>query len=194
MNRILSTLILLAAFCAAATAQTVENIRKDYNDTQADIKTMNDPEYPAKNRYQLTIEQMLGGSGQHKETVSIYFYEDDEEEHPGNSVRSIRFVSVSYNFAAMKYHEEYLFSKSGVLEFVFANDYFDTGDYEYRFYCNSKGVINIITKHKGNGETKFTQEYSGAMNEDYTGIFNIYKTKAENYKKLFNAIEKTTNK
>ncbi|MEE3448925.1 MAG: hypothetical protein VZQ51_09970 [Bacteroidales bacterium] len=43
-------------------------------------------------------------------------------------------------------------------------------------------------------ETKFTQEYSGAMNEDYTGIFNIYKTKAENYKKLFNAIEKTTNK
>ncbi|MBQ3655845.1 MAG: hypothetical protein II956_03210 [Bacteroidales bacterium] len=138
MKKIILTLILFAAVCTQMSAQTVESIRKDYNETQAHIKMMNDPEYPPTNRYQLTIEQMLGGSGEHKETVA--------------------------------------------------------GDYEYRFYCGLKGVLNVISKRKGFGETKFSQEYSGAMNEDYTGIFNTYKTKADKYKKLFSAIENCTNK
>lgn len=194
MKKLIITLLAFAAFCVAATAQTVESIRKDYNDVQASIKLINDPEYPAKNRYNVTIEQMLGGSGQHNENVSMYFYEDENEENPGNSIRSIRFVTVNYNFAAMKYHEEFLFTKGGVLEFVYGKDYMDGTEYEYRFYCNSKGVIKVIVNTKAMGETKFTQAYSGAMKDNYNYVFDSFKDRAVRYKKLFAALDDSAHK
>lgn len=194
MKKIILILIAFAACCIAASAQTVESIRKDYNDVQAEIKLINDPDYPPKNRYSVTVEQMLGGSGQHNENVTMYFYEDEDEEHPGNSIRSIHFVTVNYNFAAMKYHEEYLFAESGVLEFVYGKDYMDGTEYEYRFYCNSNGVIKVIVNTKEMDEDKFKQAYAGAMTEKYKYNYNLFKDRAERYKKLFAAIEDSTYK
>ncbi|MBQ6962095.1 MAG: hypothetical protein IJP79_00095 [Paludibacteraceae bacterium] len=79
MRKAIATLAAAIA-CITGTAQSIESIREDYAAAKEHIRLMDDPEYPPTNRYQVVLEKMLCGSGQHKETVTMYFYEDEENE------------------------------------------------------------------------------------------------------------------
>ena len=183
-----------ALTCLASQAQSVETIRKDYADAQQHVSLMNDPEYPPTNRYQVVREKMLCGSGQHKETVSLYFYEDENNDGNVCEKRSIRLATSTYNFAAREYYEEYLYDKAGNVEFIYAKD-IDSEDWsevEYRFYFDKKGVIKTTVQRKKNGDDNFTQEYSGSKVPDkYSKAFATYKHNAAAFKEQFKAIDST---
>ena len=83
MRKIFLTLLTIA-FCTAAYSQTVETIRKDYNAAKAYVQEMEGPDSPAQNRVRISTEEMYCGTGQHKETVTIYFRQDEENEEPCN--------------------------------------------------------------------------------------------------------------
>ena len=184
MKKAIATLAAAIA-CIAGTAQSIESIREDYAAAKEHIRLMDDPEYPPTNRYQVVLEKMLCGSGQHKETVTMYFYEVDI-----CGKRSIYFATVSYNFAVRDYYEEYLYDKDGNVKFIYAKDINsdDWSEVEYRFYLDKKGVIKTTVKRKKQGEENFTLEYDGKMG-GYSKAFATYKGKASAYRNLFKAID-----
>ena len=189
MKKAIATLA-AAIVCIAGTAQSIESIREDYAAAKEHIRLMDDPEYPPTNRYQVVLEKMLCGSGQHKETVTMYFYEDEENEGNICGKRSVYFATVSYNFAGRDYYEEYLYDKDGNVKFIYAKDINsdDWSEVEYRFYLDKKGVIKTTVKRKKQGEENFTLEYDGKTGR-YSKAFATYKGKASAYRNLFKAID-----
>ena len=87
MSKTFFTLLIAVAFTAPAFSQTVESIRKDYNDAKAYVKEMLGPDSPAMNRLQMTTEKMYCGSGQHKDAVNIYYRVDEERDEKGRLKR-----------------------------------------------------------------------------------------------------------
>lgn len=189
MKKAIATLAAAIA-CIAGTAQSTEDIREDYAAAKEHIRLMDDPEYPPTNRYQVVLEKMLCGSGQHKETVTMYFYEDEENEVDICGKRSIYFATVSYNFAIRDYYEEYLYDKDGNVKFIYVKDINsdDWSEVEYRFYLDKKGVIKTTVKRKKQGEENFTLEYDGKTG-GYSKALATYKGKASAYRNLFKAID-----
>ena len=197
MKKLLLTLLSVALF-STAFSQTVETIRKDYSEAMEHAKLMNDPEYPPTNRFQVTCEQMMPGSGPHKVSYTFYYHEgyDEEDEEPninGYLDRSIWYVKHSYNWAARDFYEEYLYDDKGNIEFIYARAV-DDDDFslifEYRFYFNAKGVIKVIVKRKKEGESTFTQEYSGAtVTSKYQKAYDQYKRTSEGMKTLFKTVD-----
>ncbi|MBR4271625.1 MAG: hypothetical protein IKQ30_16025 [Bacteroidales bacterium] len=178
MKKIFLTLLTIA-LCTAAYSQTVETIRKDYNAAKAYVQEMDGPDSPAQNRVRISTEEMYCGTGQHKETVTIYFRQDEENEEPCNK-NLICFVTNSYNWAVREYYEEYLYDQDGNIEFIYAKDVDDNdfSETEYRIYYSTKGVIKLIVKHKDVDDTKFAEVYNG------TTVAPKYKEKCDNYKRL----------
>jgi len=190
----MKTLFLIVIFCCTiitTKAQTLESIRTDYAKAIEHTKLMADPDYPPCNRYQLVFEQMLGGSGQHKETLTMYYYQEENENDPGTTINTPYYFTTSYNYAGQKYHEEYLYTDKGKVEFIYALDldFEDLSEVEYRFYIASSGVIKIIVNRKKSGESKFTQEYAGNTVSKYSSAYNKYLDKSVKLAKMFASIE-----
>lgn len=189
--KIILFIVMLCCSVIASKAQTVESIRKDYSQAIEHTKMMADPDYPPCNRYQLVFEQMLGGSGQHKETLTMYYYQEQNENDPGTTINTPYYFTTRYNYAGQIYHEEYLYTEKGKVEFIYALDldFEDLSEVEYRFYIASSGVIKLIVNRKKSGESKFTQEYAGNTVSKYSSAYNKYLDKSVKLAKMFASIE-----
>lgn len=190
MSKTFFTLLIAVAFTAPAFSQTLESIRKDYNDAKAYVKEMLGPDSPAMNRLQMTTEKMYCGSGQHKDAVNIYYRVDEERDETCNT-HLIYFVTHSYNWAVRNYYEEYLYDKNGNIEFIYAKDVDDNdfSETEYRIYYNAKGVMKLTVKQKGASESKFVEVYSGnTIAQKYKQKCDEYRNESEHFKKQFSTL------
>ena len=201
MKKMFFVLTCLLAMAQFATAQTaIENIRKRYNDMKQAVTTMADPyKFPVEMDedhstvpcyYHLNIEENYPGTGMHHEDVFIYH---DDVEGSGEEVfppQRISFVTAKYNFAASQFYEEYLYDKSGRLEFIYAimpsdNEY---QDIEYRFYISAGKLIKAIVKTRKSENDDFKEVHNAAsVPAKYSKDYQQFLKKSEQYKKLFQA-------
>lgn len=187
MKKIIILAALLLGVITTSSAQTVETIRKDYNEA----KSLQNSEIP-KNNYQVVINKMYGGSGPHKEVVTMIPHVDyDDENNPGVPIFTPYLITSKFNWGAREYYQEFLFSDKGQVEFIYAKgvDENDFSEIEYRFYLNSSSVIKLIVNRKNANDNKFTQEYSGtSVTPKYKNDYDQYINNASSLLKLFQSI------
>jgi hypothetical protein len=144
--------LLLALVWSTGAAQdgppkTVKEIRQLYADTQKAIAMMDEEEHL---RYQLTMTHQCNnaGAGIQQETITGYYYEDEEAVNNDYHHTDYRpyFIIRKYNVGARKFYEEYLFhAESGEPVFVFlqCDSMEDAGKKdESRYYYGPGGLIS----------------------------------------------------
>lgn len=199
MKRIL--IVIFLVICGFSFQSTyAQDVKKSIQDHYAAVKNMiasypEDEEYPVHECYQVRVTQNLPGSGRHEENVCIYYGErEDDEIYPSHY---LEYVSVGYNFAAIKYSEEYLYDKSGQISFIYAlsPDVDEGTEYEFRFYINKGKLFEVLVKNRKMGVGQFVTVYSGkTVPQKYSSFYNKYLEEVSKYKRLFEAIEATTHR
>ena len=124
-KKIAFTLLLWVASTWVAFAQnTIESIRKEYQNVHEWIAQMDDrfpsegipPEY-----FDLNVVQNLPATGPHHEHIRMYYGElESEEESDPYPPHYLCFATAKYNFAAREFYEEYLYDDKGQLMFIYA--------------------------------------------------------------------------
>ena len=203
---IVFTLLLCAVWTLTASAQnTVESIRKEYQDVQKWIAEMEDFEsetYPAY--YDLHVKQNLPGTGLHEENICLYFTEEEPdyeaEEVYTSPTNHLRFVKAKYNFAAREFYEEYLYDDKGQVMFIFAITVdVDEHPYQLRMWFDGKRLLQFTAKQlEGYPDeqvdillkTNSKMVYSGStIPEKYQRETDRYMQQAEKHLKLFKGID-----
>lgn len=147
----------------AANAQTtqqknrVAEIRKTYQEAlRYSEESQMEPEMD--NSTVITIKRMFGGSGMQNKKME-FFYTPADERTDGTGW-TLYFVRTSYNYAARKFYDEYLFDKkTGNLIFCFRQcDSYDSekpAKEEYRsyFYKDGKHCQTIAQLKYNDGKT-----------------------------------------
>ena len=202
MKKTLFLIVCLMAMSPFANAQTaIAKIRKHYNDVKQLTTTMADPyKFPAEmdenhstvpSYYHLNIEENYPGTGMHHENVFIYHDEVEGRAEEVFPPKRISFVTVKYNFAASNFYEEYLYDKSGRPEFIYVTmpEDADFQDTEYRFYFSSGKLIKAIVKTRSSENADFKEVHNAAsVPAKYNSNYQLFLKKADQYKKLFQAV------
>ncbi len=128
-----------------------------------------------RNDMEIVSHYVIPGCGPTEEVIHYYFTLD-EDPVLGTPMYNIYFITRSYNVAARKFYQEFLFSEDGsdLLFFFQSNDALDGGTDETRYYYSKNGIHKSI---KGTAEldevftTRLATELSNAftllMNKDY---------------------------
>ena len=181
------TLLLCVAWALTAVAQnTVESIRKQYQEVYEWIGHMSD-EFPAEGippeYFDLHVAQNLPGTGPHHENVRMYYGDkepelvDGEEEgvNPYDD-HYLLFVTAKYNFAAREFYEEYLYDEQGNVIFIYAitPDVEEPGNmspYELRMWFDGDRLLRFMAK-RFDGQPEgldIATLKKGTFKEEHTG-------------------------
>lgn len=139
----------------------VVKIRNRYNDFQAAQKAKQSDDIP-QSVVTMTIKRNLPGSGPQIVTQKIYFGDDYDYEED-KLILDVEFVSLSYNYAARNYYEEYLYDDNNNLIFAYARYPFEDLDgdmIEARVYYENNNIIKVLMKRKTDKDKQYTQFYS----------------------------------
>ena len=201
------TLLLCAVWTLTASAQnTVESIRKEYQDVQKWIAEMRNEEsetYPEY--YDLHVMQYLPATGRHEEKIRMYYTEqepDYEAEVFTFPPRLLRFATARYNFAAREFYEEYLYDDQGQVLFIFAITVdVDEHPYQLRMWFDGKRLLQFTAKQIVDEQiddllkADAKMVYSGTtIPEKYRMETDRYQQQAEKHSKMFNSIDENTYK
>lgn len=176
--------LIMAFFCVAWTLtasaqQTVESIRKEYQDVKEWIARMSNdfpsdgipPEY-----YDLQIRQNLPGTGLHKEDIRMFYGElEPEEEGDPYPPHYLRFATSKYNFAAREFYEEFLYDDKGQVMFIYAQTpdvtLSELWPYELRMWFDGKRLIRFMAKkaEKPLESIDIPSLRKATFKEEYTG-------------------------
>ena len=212
-KRLVLALFLCVAWTLTASAQqTVEHIRKAYQDVHEMIDHMTPkgddmpampPEY-----FDLQVVQNLPATGGHKENIRMYYGElEPEEEGDPYPPHYLRFVTSKYNFAAREFYEEYLYDDKGQVMFIYAlTPDVTLGElwpYELRMWFDGKRLIRFMAK-KAEGpldnadiaslrKATFKEEYSGtAIPEKFLEEVERCQERAKRFLTMFKGIDDNT--
>jgi len=214
-KRIVLTLVCALWMIAAGAQNTVESIRKLYQEVQENIGLMMPgedgmwgvpPQY-----YELDVHQNLPGTGLHNELYRMFYVDEEVLDEDGEPViyppHFLRFVTVKYNFAAREFYEECLFDDHGNVLFI----YFITVDldenmvpYELRLWYDGDRLLRFMAKRAEGGEAAdlatmkkytFKEEYSGkTIPEKFQEVAGGLKASARKFIDMFEAIDNRTYK
>lgn len=142
MKRIVLIFICICSLLTAGAqnkSARVAEIRKMYTQAKQDIangQKMAKEGHPA-NETVVNSNYMVPGSGPGK-TVTHYYYTLQEDENLGRFFFTPYFITNSYNVAAHKYYQEFLFDKEGSLVFYYEKNNQSGKDEETRFYFGNE--------------------------------------------------------
>lgn len=213
-KRFFITLCLIACIQCGWAQNTVESIRKRY----ADIKEMITPTSGEEENfndgatftqcYKVEASHWLPATGGHRENITFYFGEKENEEDEVYASHFLTFVTTKYNYAVREYYEEYLYDEDGKIAFIYANapyEYVDEDEgkpnetpqqFEYRFYFNKGKLLNAVVKKRpveANPTIPFKVDYEGTkLNKNYNRALQQYLHSAEKYSKLYDVLDQTT--
>lgn len=217
MKRIALLFLALAAWTLTVCAQetAITDIRTRYAGIKQMIALMTGDNGMPPEFYHLTVMQNLPGTGGHKEDIYMYYDEEeghDEEIYPPHY---LTFLTSSYNFAAREFYEEYLYDADGKVAFIYARnpDIVFGLDYDFRLYFNQGKLFKAVIKCRPcaysdvsklsdvwdetaqTDSEGFREVYSGRkLPKEYEERNRAYLKKAEDLRKLFNSIDRTTYK
>ena len=211
-RKIVFTLFLCMAWASTASAQnTIESIRKAYQDIHQTIAQMKPDgdgvgEMPPA-YYNLQVVQNLPGTGPHEENIRMYYGDlEPKEEFDPYPPHYLRFTTVKYNFAAREFYEEYLYDSKGQVMFIYAITP-DVGEdmvpYELRLWLDGNRLLRFTAK-KAEGinsldiasvrKASFREVYSGTtIPELYRRETSRCQQRAQKYLTMFKGIDDNTN-
>ena len=180
----------------ASAQNTVESIRKEYQEMQQHIKQMMDPEsFVPKEFYNLIVHQNLPGTGPHEENIHLYYIEDEEDEDKIYAPHYLRFATTKYNYAARPFYEEFLYNKNGDVLFIYGRKFDNdvTKLYEFRMWYNGNRLLQVMVKSDESNypdKPEFKDLYTGkTIPEQFTSECSELETEAKMMKDLFKDIE-----
>ena len=125
IKKVVFTLLLcIAGYLSVSAQNTVESIRKEYQNVHEWMAQMGD-NFPSDGippvYFDLRVVQNLPATGPHQENIRMYYGElESEEEGDPYPPHYLRFVTAKYNFAAREFYEEYLYDDKGQVMFIYA--------------------------------------------------------------------------
>ena len=212
-KRFFLTLCFILCIQCGWAQNTVESIRKRYADIKEMItdKTGEEENYNDGATfiqcYKVEASHWLPATGGHKENITFYFGEKENEEDEVYASHYLTFVTTKYNYAVREYYEEYLYDEDGKIAFIYGFSPYefveDTGspndiplEFEYRFYFNKGKLLNAVIKKRpveDNSTTPFKVDYEGTkLKNYYDRVFQGYLHSAEKYSKLYDVLDETT--
>lgn len=192
IKKVVFTLLLcIAGYLSVSAQNTVESIRKEYQNVHEWMAQMGDnfpsdgipPEY-----FDLRVVQNMPATGPHQENIRMYYGElESEEEGDPYPPHYLRFVTAKYNFAAREFYEEYLYDDKGQVMFIYAiTPDVTSGDiipYELRMWFDGKQLLRFNAKKYNGSMTDFNISTlkKGSFKDEYTGktIPELYQNEAE---------------
>ena len=149
---LLMALATLPSHAQELTKDEMASIRAAYRAAKERVELNNHAQEQDVPRSDMEIvsHYVVPGSGPTEEVIHYYFTLD-EDPVLGTPYYKLYFVSTSYNVAARKFYQEFLFGEdeSGLLFFFQSNDALDGGSDETRYYYGKSGVHKSI---KGTAE------------------------------------------
>ena len=159
------------------TKAEMASIRAAYSAAKEQVERNNHAQEQDEPRSNMEIvsHYVIPGCGPTEEVIHYYFTLD-EDPVLGTPYYKLYFISTSYNVAARKFYQEFLFGEdeSGLLFFFQSNDALDGGTDETRYYYGKSGVHRSI---KGTAELdevfaarradELKSAFTLLMNQDY---------------------------
>ncbi len=205
MKRIVFMLLACAMTALTAVAQnTIESIRKEYQDVQQSIREMMQEDGYPPEYYNVHVVQNLPGTGPHDENMYFFYNEEEqdseEEDYNPYPPHYLRFVTAKYNFAARQFYEEYLYDEKGQVKFIYARtpDVEDVNVilYELRMWFNGKRLLRLLVKKNESDDwdhPSFKDVYTGAtIPQLYSSECERLKGRAQCMLVMFKAIDEHT--
>lgn len=192
IKKVVFTLLLcIAGYLSVSAQNTVESIRKEYQNVHEWMAQMGD-NFPSDGippvYFDLRVVQNLPATGPHQENIRMYYGElESEEEGDPYPPHYLRFVTSKYNFAAREFYEEYLYDDKGQVMFIYAiTPDVTSGDiipYELRMWFDGKQLLRFNAKKNNGSMTDFNISTlkKGSFKDEYTGktIPELYQNEAE---------------
>ena len=123
---------------------------------------------------EIVSHYVIPGCGPTEEVIHYYFTLG-EDPVLGTPYYKIYFISTSYNVAARKFYQEFLFGEdeSNLLLFFFqSNDALDGGTDETRYYYGKSGVHKSIK-----GTAELDEVFAARKADELKGAFNLLMNK-----------------
>lgn len=210
-RKVLFTLLLCVAWTLTTSAQnTVESIRKEYQNLKEWIGHMSD-DFPSTGippvYFDLHVAQNLPGTGPHNEYIRMYYGElEPEEEGDPYPPHFLHLATAKYNFAAREYYEEYLYDAKGQVMFIYAITSDATDEmhpYELRMWFDGQRLLRFMAKRYDGqpGYLDIATLKKSTFKEVYTGktIPELYleetdrcKQRAQRFLIMFKGIDDNT--
>lgn len=108
------------------------------------------------------------------EEVIHYYFTPGEDPVLGTPVYNIYFITRSYNVAARKFYQEFLFDgpESELVFFYQQNDALDGGTDETRYYHGKNGVHKSVK-----GSAELDEVFATRLADELTNAFNLIMNK-----------------
>lgn len=141
----------IAAQTDASEKEIIANIRRQYAEMHEIINHQKE-DVQQRNNAVLTFNHNVPGIGAQTFKYELFF---TPYESSINMNYTLRFVQCSYNVAARKYYEEFLYDADGELLFMYARRPDDSGEMlEMRCYMYDHLILKMTVTKQGNGKSQ----------------------------------------
>ena len=187
MKRVCFSLMAMLMMTLTAGAQSspeakarVAEIRKMYAAAKEDISNSQKmvKERQPGNETVVNSNYMLPGTGPGK-CVTHYYYKLNYEEELDRYFFTPYFITNSYNVAAHKYYQEFLFDKEGDLVFYYERNNQSGKDEETRFYFGTEaqgakddGLVHEINSKDRQMEPPFAYRVAYELTSAFNNLMN----------------------
>ena len=182
MNRayIIVIVILMAMAVMPATAQEMTkaelaSIRATYSAAKERVELNNSAQEQDVPRSDMEIvsHYVIPGCGPTEEVIHYYFT-PGEDPVLGTPVYNVYFITRTYNVAARKFYQEFVFGEeeSDLLFFFQSNDALDGSTDETRYYYSKSGIHKSI-----NGTADLDEDFAARKADELKGAFNLLMNK-----------------
>ena len=172
---LLMALTTMPSSAQEATKAEMAAIRAAYKAAKEQVELNNHAQEQNMPRSDMEIvsHYVIPGCGSTEEIIHYYFTLD-EDPVLGTPYYKLYFISTSYNVAARKYYQEFLFGddESGLLFFFQSNDALDGGTDEARYYYGKNGVHKSIK-----GTADLDEVFAARKADELKGAFNLLMNK-----------------
>ena len=156
MNKVIYLLTLISfCFITDTKAQEITEIRKRYTSVK-DMISMQQMDENMMNRSNVCWMQNVPGIGPQRCDYTMYFTPLGYDANGNIKQQKICLIENSYNIAARKYYEEYLYNESEELIFVYTRQPSDDGDafIDTRIYQNEGTILKVTINEVRDGKTR----------------------------------------
>lgn len=175
MKRISLTIVLslmaMLTYAQDVTDAEISAIRTAYNDAkqQVEINSQAQDLNVPRNDMEVISHYVIPGSGPTEEVIHYYFTLEEDSE-TGTYVNRLYLITRSYNVAARKFYQEFLFDKqeAKLLFFFQSNDALDGTTDETRYYYGKNGTHQSIK-----GAVQMDEVFVARLADDLKAAFNL---------------------
>ena len=178
MTRIFITLMVLLMALTAMPTQAQELTSAEINGIRATYRAAKEQvefnehaqeQNVPRSDMEIVSHYVIPGCGPTEEVIHYYFTLGEDPEL-GTPVYNIFFITRSYNVAARKFYQEFLFDgdEANLLFFFQINDAMDSGKDETRYYFGKHGIHKDI---KGTAETD--EVFATRTADELRSAFNL---------------------